>query len=213
MWTNYFAWILAGERKLVWLALIVMGVLLLAWWIAYFCDSRDILMASIFLVLGASCLLASLDRYSVQGIGNFFFLFMVVAGGLYLLLCFALSIKKKVRARKKKRKELRKITYTLPEKDNGYVRDRLHTALQINEKECEDDPKTQIRLRLGYAKSLLEKLKSGTLTFVERAEVGELSRILSLYTEKEEWSRKEVQTVNDLFMRLLKLSAKYEIAN
>ncbi len=214
MCLNRIAWLFEGEKKLALLALILLGVTVFFLLIGYFCNSVEVFFASSSLSLGGACFVAELYECTTKGVRTFFFLFVVAEGVLYFFLYLALRIKGKVKERKRKRRESeRKIEYVLPEKDNSYVRDRLHTALQFDGREEKSFySRTQMGLRLGYAKELAERLKAGTLSMIERAEVDEMLKILSDCSVKDDWSGKEVHTVNQIFMRLLKLSAKYEIA-
>lgn len=137
------------------------------------------------------------------------FLVALLEGGIALVWLIS-WLRKKAKARRKKR--YRKIEYTLPERNNSYIRDRLQTALQMSNRIDEGVySREEIGLRFGYAQNLVKGLQGEPLTVVERAEVNEMLKILSVCFEKEEWSRAELITLNDIFMRLLKLSAKYEI--
>ncbi len=115
---------------------------------------------------------------------------------------------RKQRRRAQRIEETRALRYTLPERDNLYVRARLNTALQTGE-QATDEP---VELRLGYARKMLAKVKEAALSPVERLDVEELSSLIALYIEKEKWSSEDRRAVNEAFAKLLKLSAKYEIA-
>ncbi len=118
---------------------------------------------------------------------------------------------KRAAERKKNRKiAARRIQYTLPERSNGYLRARLHTAL--SDEVAEPNGKDSAALQLRYAGQMLTKLKERPLTPVERLDVEEIGSLVALYSTRERWSGSEIKAVNSLLARLLKLSAKYEIA-
>lgn len=102
----------------------------------------------------------------------------------------------------------RGVEYALPSGENRYLRDRLNTALRVDNDEKE---KSEYVVCLSYARELLAKLKSAELTQAERVELQNLEALFSLYFYKKEWSVKDLRTVNDGCARLLKLSAKYAV--
>ena len=55
-------------------------------------------------------------------------------------------------------------------------------------------------------------LREKSLAATERLEIDELRAILALYETKERLDAEELRVINDAFSRILKLSAKYEIA-
>ncbi len=117
----------------------------------------------------------------------------------------------RAKERKKSRAErARRLKFTLPDRENSYVRARLNTALQAEDKAVEGFEPAY--LRLGYVRKMLAKVQEATLSPIERLDVEEMSGLLALYTAKEKWSAEDRKAVNEVFSRLLKLSAKYEIA-
>ncbi len=148
---------------------------------------------------------------------DFATLFIACACLLLLLLreitCFfkrARDYKRQAQARKKERLQaLRSLEFILPEKDNDYVRERLRTTLREEEKETQ---KTGVPVRLQYATQMLTLLKTSALSPAERLDLEEMEGLLALYEEDSPLSSEETKAVNEVFSRLLKLSAKYEIA-
>ncbi len=137
----------------------------------------------------------------------------VVGRLIYTLSLLVCITKRGIRARKRAKKErARRLQYTLPTKENTFVRARLHTVLQEPCKEETLLPAERIDVRLHYAQKLLAEIKSAALSPVERLDVEEISRLIALYAERDKWSPTDIKAVNGLFMQLLKLSAKYEIA-
>ncbi len=126
-------------------------------------------------------------------------LFLCVGG---VLLLRAAKQRKHARIRAAK-----KLEYTLPDERNEYVRERLQTALRPMERESVGAP-----VRVRYAQNLLAQLKGSPLSPVERLDIEEMEKTLALYREEELWQGEELQSINEIFARLLKLSAKYDVA-
>ncbi len=111
------------------------------------------------------------------------------------------------RARKKQAK--RSLEYTLPRAGNTYVRARLNTTLQ----EQEEMPAIEgIEMKLSYAEKMLAKVKEAGLSPVERLDVEEFAGALSACRGKSKWTEGDLRSINRLLCKLIKLSAKYEIA-
>ena len=135
--------------------------------------------------------------------------FCVLAGAEYLLVCGVISIRKRRRMRRAQRAEIeRRISYTLPDRENSYVRARLQTALQVPDykKVSTGEP-----VRLEYAKKLLGKVKQAPLSPAERLQAEEIGRVFEEYLQKERWDDTDLRAVNNTFSILLKLSAKYAV--
>ncbi len=134
-------------------------------------------------------------------------LFLAFCGLGYLLLYLALCVRKIVTERKRRRAEIaRKLCYTLPDRENEYIRQRLNTALNADMGGSEEDA-----VDLAYARELLYKLKGAALTQSERLQLEETEREFALYLTKEKWSATELRAVNELCASILKLSAKYAV--
>ena len=102
----------------------------------------------------------------------------------------------------------RRLQYTLPQRENMYVRERLDTALQVQSGE---ENEKKMKVRLGYARALLYKVQAAPLSTAERLQVEEMAKAFPLYREKETWTAEEVRGVNEWCAALLKLSAKYTV--
>ena len=125
--------------------------------------------------------------------------------------------------RKKRRADiLRKVQYTLPEKDNTYIRARLNQALNTaNIPICKAEEANLIKqtfpkgdkedIHASYARKMLEKLQEAPLTKVERLEMQEVARLFSALLKKSRWTVEDVRLMNDMFSYLLKISAKYAV--
>lgn len=133
-------------------------------------------------------------------------------GASYTITLIAFNIRSKILKRRIQREEmLRKLKFTLPDRDNSYVKARLNTVLQPENKletEPEGEKKT---FRLEHARQLLAKIKEAPLTRAERLEMEELSKLFNAYLKKYKWTSEDVRLINEMFAYLLKLSAKYSV--
>ena len=122
-----------------------------------------------------------------------------------LVVLLVLSIK-----RKKRRFSLeRNIEFTLPDRENTYVRARLATVLNPNM--ANEEKEEELPITFEHAKALLNKIWFAPLSQAERLEMQSLENSLKKYAEQTRFNAKEVRNVNDVFLRLLKLSAKYNV--
>jgi predicted nucleic acid-binding Zn ribbon protein len=143
--------------------------------------------------------------------------FSFIGAGFYVLMTCGLIWRAHILRRRKRRAEiLRKVQYTLPEKDNTYIRERLNTALHTDVPAAKTENATQEignkeNFQTSYARKLLEKLQEAPLTKAERLEMQEVSRLFSAYLRKSRWTVEDVRLINDMFSYLLKISAKYAI--
>ncbi len=144
--------------------------------------------------------------------------YLTLACFFLLLLQFIIQATRSIRRLKARRKESkrqllqakRQLEFALPDSENQYLRERLHTALRKEEKGDTDKGNAQVRLR--YARKLLACLKESPLSPVERLDVEEICALVAAYGERQRLSGADIKAVNEVFARILKLSAKYEIA-
>lgn len=134
------------------------------------------------------------------------------AGIGYAVLYILLALRRKIARRRAARLELkRRIQFTLPDRENEYLRDRLRISLNTKKEEVVSERK-QVGVRIGYARKMLAKIKEESLTPTERIDVEEMAGLIAAYDRKEKWSASDVKVMSEIFSRLLKLSAKYGIA-
>lgn len=86
----------------------------------------------------------------------------------YLFLLLVLKKKEKDRLRREKKlQESRQAMFTLPDRENTFVRDRLNTSLQAageEKSEGEEYDLEESKLRLNHVREMLAKLKSAPLS-------------------------------------------------
>ncbi|MBR2320926.1 MAG: hypothetical protein IKA57_02180 [Clostridia bacterium] len=134
--------------------------------------------------------------------------FLAFCVGLWLLFALLSAYRRKGEEKRRRAEVERRLQYTLPQKDNEYIRERLQNGLKVEEMDVE---MKKIHVRLGYARVLLGKVKAAPLTIAERLQTDEMMKVFTLYQGKEEWSVEEVRSLNELCAQLLKLSAKYAV--
>ena len=149
--------------------------------------------------------------------GNFvilvFFALAVLGGLVYPLVFLCIRLKKRVKKRRDYRRKIeRKLHFTLPDKENAFVRTRLNTVLQVVEESSDGENRAEEYFRLEYVRRLLFAVKNAEISAVERLEITELVALFEMYARKTEWNSTEVRAVNDAFSRVLKLAAKYSVA-
>ena len=112
------------------------------------------------------------------------------------------------------KKATREFSFTLPDRENSFVRDRLRGELAP-----ESENKTQssavlmkdLVARLDYTRKTVAKLKALELTTADRLEVNRISKTVTFYALKNALTPSETRSLNDCFARLLKLTTKYAI--
>ena len=134
-------------------------------------------------------------------------LFILLYAAVWSVRVVRMAKKRKRREKMRRAEKERRLEYTLPQKGNGYIRERLQSSLQV---ELGKESK-QARVRLGYACALLGKLQGAPLTIAERLQAADMAETFALCRGKEVWTAEELRRLNDLCGALLKLSAKYAV--
>ena len=136
----------------------------------------------------------------------YFALLLCVCAVVYCIALVCVSFCAYAKMRKLEREKIeRAACYTLPARENEFVRERLHTVLR----EVESDDGERLNLSFSYARRALLRLQNEKLGLSERLETEELARLFALYKNKELFTVEDVTTLNEAFSRLMKLSAKY----
>ena len=215
VWDSWLTLITQSEGW--WLCFLAGGsVLLLSAVLAYLLDKTGVFIALSAVVSGLSRLAFVLGKQEESKMRFGQGILLLCTGVLYLTLQLALMIRGNIQRRKEARAEIaRRIAYTLPERENTYVRSRLNTTLFLPEEELNADMGasngSQEPVKLDYARTLLNRLRESPLSGADRLQVEELGRMLSLYLLKENWTTKDARAVNELCATLLKLSGKYNV--
>lgn len=184
------------------------ALLIISALIGYKVKSTGVYSAFVLLVYGGACIAVLTQTLTGKSALYLTAGFTVVSGALYLTLWLILTIKERITRRRAQRKEIeRKLKFTLPERENSFVQARLNTALHPDAEKLQEQESQA--LPLSHAWDLLTKLREKQLTTADRLASAELAALLSLYKEKETWTNRESQAVNDALAGVLKLSAKY----
>lgn len=137
-----------------------------------------------------------------------------------LSLCFLiLAIVKIGRGKRVRRGERetieRTVVFTLPDRENTFVKDKLNTTLRCDslgrESPAADYDLEEEKLKLTHVRSLLASLKKAPLSMGDRLEVNGVSQKITRYALKNKLTSEETRDLNDGFSLLLKMSAKYSI--
>lgn len=167
------------------------------------------------LCLAGGAIAAFFCRLSLGFCYVYFAVLIATACVLYLFVALCLHIRKAWQARKRKRANWeKKLQFTLPDKDNAFVRARLNTVLSLQEKTDDAEwveERKQDSFTLSHARELLVKLKNKNLSLADRLETDEIAQTLKLYVRKENLTANDLRAVNDTLACLLKLSAKYAV--
>ena len=160
------------------LLLVVCGALILSAVLAFVMRSTSV-YAALSAVLGGVLLGGILHaKANLETACIAVAVFAVFSGITYLFFFCIFTLRRLRLDRKKRRAEMAKrAQYTLPQRENTYVRDRLNTALQPP---CLDEDCGQRTIRLGHARALLVKVQSAPLTVSERLQTEEIGRMLTL---------------------------------
>ena len=203
MWES----VLEGNR---WIALLSVALALLCMALGVTWESERGYLSLAFALASGGCMLALLVRMDGERVFLLAVFFLSVIGLGYAPLSGILALRRRLRERRVRVfEEKRRLQYTLPERENGYLRDRLRTALQPLSPPEEEG----VRVSLGYAKRMLAQVKESSLSPLERIEIEETAAFVALLSKKELWSATDAKSVNEVLSRLLKLAAKYEVAD
>ena len=200
---TYLGQVCVERAFAVYLLLLLSGILT-----AYFCRSKDGFIAWLVVDTGGFLLVMfAKETFSWREVGVFIALALVLGGLLFLLLSFALF----VRRQRKKRAALkegqkRRLEFTLPDRKNEYLRQRLDGVLKARGEE-----RSESGVKLEYVRGLLARLKAAPLAAVERLQAEELSKQITFYSSKEGLTAEEKRGLGDCFSALINLAAKYGV--
>ena len=179
----------------------------------YFLKDRALYVALGILVLGGAIfVLLAGEVPLISAFSCVVWICFLMAIVYVLLTCVNIICSMLARRKKLQAAMFRKVQYTLPEKDNSYVRARLNVALKSQPCEGSEGMHGETikeKVRAEYIKQLLARLQDSPLTKAERLELQENAKLFSVYIQKTDWSAEDIRTINDIFSYLLKLAAKY----
>lgn len=174
-------------------------------------QSVRIYLGALSMIAGGGALLKLLQEAGARELWFALCICGVFGGGTYFiayLVALFVRAKRKKRARKEER--YRQLQYTLPDRENTYIRARLNGALHCEREESKVE-KSAWKTEFSYARDLLAGLRAAELSATDRLQTEDLSRLLALYGKKEKLDSEDLPLVNDCFAALLKLAAKYAV--
>lgn len=178
---------------------------------------KEGVFVALALLTGSLCFLPVYlsSRFTHNDTAVFGILLIALESLFYLFLLLVLKKKEKDRLRREKKlQESRQAMFTLPDRENTFVRDRLNTSLQAageEKSEGEEYDLEESKLRLNHVREMLAKLKSAPLSPGDRLETEGISRLITLYATKNLLSAKEIRDLNDCLSAVLKMTAKYAL--
>ena len=216
-WTDCVMEYLQGNEALGGIVIIA-SITLVALVLGYLTKNAGAYVACLLLAFGGVRLFTDFFENGKRSLGRWLPYWCFLGGIGYVLLIVLSRVRDVLWKKKQQKREIsRRLQYALPDKENAYVRARLGTALQAGAESASKmrelfiTDKKSVGVRLGYARKMAVKIQEAPLTPVERLDVEELASLIGLYMQKEKWSNGDLRTVNEVFSKLLKLSAKYSI--
>ena len=138
--------------------------------------------------------------------------FAVLSLALGLMLCFFLLKRSKGERIKRRQRAQKDLQFTLPDKENTFIRERLNGTLSPEPTNAKGAVLLKdMDLKLDYTRKTITKLKASQLTPADRLEVNRISKTVTFFALKNALSPSETRSLNDCFARLLKLCAKYAV--
>ena len=132
---------------------------------------------------------------------------LCVCAFAYTIALVSIHIQLYITNRKKQRASIeRAVCYTLPARENEYVRSRLQTVAQDVATDEE-----RLNVSLMYARRTIDHLPIAKLSLTERLETERLTKLLLGYKYKQTYSTEDVRFLNEGFSRLMKIAAKYGV--
>ena len=198
------------QKEVAWSVMIFVfaGLLLVVAALSYALMDTRIYVAVAALLLGGMGVFTPFFGLAKEVVGAGISLLLVFGGSVYLLLFGGVLMRENGTKRRRLQAEIAKrVEYTLPQRENAYIRARLQDGLRV----ADGEKRTSGCARLGYARVLLGKVKSAPLSIADRLMAEEMEKAFALYHGKTSLTVEELRGVNDLCASLLKLSAKYAV--
>ena len=201
---------LGGQRLIV--AAIIGGVIVCVLGLAL--GKEFFLTAAVF--FGTVLLAVSLfyGKFSDVEHALFFLAYLGLAAAFYGALLAVDAGKKKRRERRKNGEKItREAYYTLPDKENEFLKERLRGELSSDAIK-RTGKSTDIRcVKTDYVNALARKLKKAPLSAADRLETERLCELIERYEQKGALRPDELRAFNDALSAVLKLSAKYVVTD
>ena len=184
------------------------GVIIACFWVGYSLRRRGVLWGGYLFSAGVSFAAKVLQGWEGRQLAVLLAAFACAACLSQLAFSLALFVRNKRRLRRWKQLHVhRNCQFTLPDKDNKYLRQRLQTALSCEKSE---EPR-QVGVCGDYARERVMKLKGAGLSTVDELRLNDLAKGLEMLLMKEKLTATEQADLNVSLSALLKMSAKYGV--
>ena len=170
--------------------------------------SVRVYLGTLSMIVGSGFLLAVFGQVKIGELLAALGICAVFGGGTYTVGYFIALIVRIVREKNAKREErYRLLQYSLPDRENSYVRARLNGVL------CAENEKGDFAwsTEFSYAHALLGKVRASQLSPADRLQAEDMGKLLAMYGKKERLATEDLKVVNETFAALLKLAAKYSV--
>ncbi len=144
---------------------------------------------------------------------NFFFAAVGICFLLFLMIALAAFTKRKRKELEEKRKaEIeRDATFTLPDRENEFIKERLKNHLKPQKEGQKEYKFSECVPSFDYTRSILSKLKAAPLSVSDRLQAQNISHDVTHFAFQERLSPEDIRVLNDRLSDMIKLSAKYAI--
>ena len=144
---------------------------------------------------------------------NFFFAAVGICTILFLLVSLYAFVKRKGKELERKRKDAieRDATFTLPDRENEFIKERLKHHLKPQKEGLKEYKFSECVPSFEYTRSILSKLKAAPLSVSDRLQTQNISHDVTHFAFQERLSPEDVRVLNDRLSDMIKLSAKYAV--
>ena len=206
-----FAWLFYENIPLLIIFSATFFALNVAVYLSYSSNTTSVFIALSLIIGGSAWLISAVYKVRIEYALRPTAVLCVYGGTAYVILRIILGVKRKIIERKAKREQIeRSLQFTLPEKDNSFIRARLNTVLKPTK--VKESERMEIgKIEFSYAKALLEKLTDCRLSTADGLKAQSLMEIIGEYAVKPTCTTGELAKLSEAFSTLLKLSAKYAV--
>ena len=129
----------------------------------------------------------------------------------FVAVLVSLGKRRKKAALRRKAAVERNAEFTLPDKENEFVKERLKNHLKPQTDGLKEYKFSECVPSFDYTRSVLSKLKAAPLSVADRLQAQGISHDVTHFAFQERLSPEDVRVLNDRLAEMIKLSAKYSI--
>lgn len=137
----------------------------------------------------------------------------ITAALIFAIVCVCVhAVKKKKRLAKKRKEEMeRDRAFTLPDRENEFIKERLKNHLKPQKEGQKEYKFSECVPSFDYTRGILSKLKAAPLSVADRLQTQGISRDVTHFAFQEKLSPEDVRVLNERLSDMIKLSAKYAV--